>query len=170
MMCGILPGKSWVTKTVAQTLMAGIRGSGHWYQIYAIMGKTDVNDEKLMTAMIGQSANPSDDIPLTPNYFSRGQLTPSSFDETDSNTRKNGVEYKSYCATSERDACANGRWDSTLKCNYSGHSETSKLVMSCWSFLQTRLLGTGRWDKCWRCIRKMMEEFQLQRSRLDKGC
>ena len=49
--------------------------------IYAILGKSDVNDEELMTAIIGadglinsrplthQSANPSDDVPLTPNHF-----------------------------------------------------------------------------------------------------
>ena len=50
--------------------------------IKVILGKADTNDEELTTAMIGaeglinsrpltyQSANPADDIPLTPNHFS----------------------------------------------------------------------------------------------------
>ena len=54
--------------------------------MYAILGKADVNDEELMTAMIGaeglinsrpltyQSANPLDDVPLTPNHFLHGQI------------------------------------------------------------------------------------------------
>ena len=54
--------------------------------IFAILGSADVNDEELMTAFTGaealinsrpltyQSANPSDDVPLTPNHFLRGQI------------------------------------------------------------------------------------------------
>ena len=50
------------------------------------MGNSDVNDEELMTAFTGaealinsrpltyQSANPQDDIPLTPNHLLHGQL------------------------------------------------------------------------------------------------
>lgn len=53
--------------------------------IFAILGSADVNDEELMTAFTGaealinsrpltyQSANPSDDVPLTPNHFLHGQ-------------------------------------------------------------------------------------------------
>ena len=48
--------------------------------IFAILGSADVNDEELLTAFTGaealinsrpltyQSANPSDDVPLTPNH------------------------------------------------------------------------------------------------------
>ena len=55
--------------------------------IFAILGSADVNDEELMTAFIGaealminsrplthQSANQSDDVPLTPNHFLHGQI------------------------------------------------------------------------------------------------
>lgn len=72
--------------------------------IHAILGNTDINDEELLTAMIGaealinsrpltyQSANPSDDIPLTPNHFLHGQIggqfAPTTVDETDYNPRK----------------------------------------------------------------------------------
>ena len=72
--------------------------------IHAILGNADVNDEELMTAIIGagalinsrpltyQSADPSDDAPLTPNHFLHGQVggqfAPTSMDETDFNPRK----------------------------------------------------------------------------------
>ena len=72
--------------------------------IKAILGKADINDEELTTAMIGaeglinsrpltyQSANPADDVPLTPNHFLHGQIgghfAPTSCDETDFNPRK----------------------------------------------------------------------------------
>ena len=54
--------------------------------IFAILGSANVNDEELMTAFTGaealinsrpltyQSANPSDDVPLTPNHFLHGQI------------------------------------------------------------------------------------------------
>ena len=54
--------------------------------INAILGNADINDEELITAIIGaealtnfrpltyQSADPSDDIPLTPNHFLHGQI------------------------------------------------------------------------------------------------
>ena len=53
-------------------------------EIYAILGKANVNDKDVMTAIIGakglinyrpltySSANPSDDVPLTPNHFLPG--------------------------------------------------------------------------------------------------
>ena len=72
--------------------------------IHAILGNADVNDEELMTAIIGaealinsrpltyQSADPSDDAPLTPNHFLHGQIggqfAPASVDKTDFNPRK----------------------------------------------------------------------------------
>ena len=72
--------------------------------IKAILGKADINDEELTTAMIGaeglinsrpltyQSANAADDVPLTPNHFIHGQVggqfAPTSCDETDFNPRK----------------------------------------------------------------------------------
>ena len=55
--------------------------------IQAILGQADINDEHLMTAIIGveglinsrpltyQSANHKDDVPLTPNHFLHGQIT-----------------------------------------------------------------------------------------------
>ena len=54
--------------------------------ISAILGNADINDEELMTAIIGaerlinsrpltyQSANPVDDVPLTPGSFLHGQI------------------------------------------------------------------------------------------------
>ena len=72
--------------------------------IKAILGKADINDEELTTAIIGaeglinsrpltyQSTNPADDVPLTPNHFLHGQVggqfAPTSCDETDFNLRK----------------------------------------------------------------------------------
>ena len=72
--------------------------------IQAILGNADITDEELMTAMIGaealinsrpltyQSANPADDVPLTPNHFLHGQIggqfAPDSCDDTDFNPRK----------------------------------------------------------------------------------
>ena len=72
--------------------------------MHAILRNADVTDEELMTAMIGaeglinsrpltyQSANPADDVPLTPNHFLHGQIggqfAPESCDETAFNHRK----------------------------------------------------------------------------------
>ena len=54
--------------------------------IVAILGNSDVIDEELMTAFIGaealvnsrpltyQSANPQDDVPLTPNHLLHGHM------------------------------------------------------------------------------------------------
>ena len=54
--------------------------------IDAILGNADINDEELMTAIIGgeglinsrpltyQSENPADDVRLTPNHFLHGQV------------------------------------------------------------------------------------------------
>ena len=72
--------------------------------IYAILGNADITDEELLTAFTGaealinsrpltyQSANPKDDIPLTPNHFLHGQIggqfAPESVDTMDFNPRK----------------------------------------------------------------------------------
>lgn len=72
--------------------------------IHAILGNADINDEELLTAMVGaeslinsrpltyQSANPSDDVPLTPNHFLHGQIggqfAPTTVDGTEFNPRK----------------------------------------------------------------------------------
>ncbi|MCG8047968.1 MAG: hypothetical protein N0E48_20505 [Candidatus Thiodiazotropha endolucinida] len=72
--------------------------------INAILGNADITDEELMTAIIGaeglinsrpltyQTANPSDDVPLTPNHFLHGQVggefAPTSVDQTSFNPRK----------------------------------------------------------------------------------
>ena len=64
----------------------------------AILGNADINDEELTTAFTGaeallnsrpityQSANPNDDVPLTPNHFLHGQVggqfAPESVDTT----------------------------------------------------------------------------------------
>ena len=72
--------------------------------IKAILGQADINDEELMTAIIGaeglinsrpltyQSANHKDDVPLTPNHFLHGQIggifAPTSVDETQFSPRK----------------------------------------------------------------------------------
>lgn len=70
----------------------------------AILGNADINDEELMTAIIGaeslinsrpltyQSSDPEDNTPLTPNHFLHGQVggqfAPQSVDETDFNVRR----------------------------------------------------------------------------------
>ena len=72
--------------------------------ISAILVNADIYDEELMTAIIGaeglinsrpltyQSANPVDDVPLTPNHFLHGQIggkfAPTSVDSTQFNLRK----------------------------------------------------------------------------------
>ena len=72
--------------------------------IYAILGNAVITDEELMTAITGseallnsrpltyQSANPEDDVPLTPNDFLFGQVggqfAPESVDETTFNPKK----------------------------------------------------------------------------------
>ena len=71
---------------------------------YAILGNADITDEELMTAFIGaeglinsrpltyQSANPKDDVPLTPNHFLHGQIggqfAPEAVDQVQYNPRK----------------------------------------------------------------------------------
>ena len=66
--------------------------------VNAVLGNADVTDHELTTAFTGaeallnsrpltyQSANPEDDIPLTPNHFLIGQIggqfAPESVDET----------------------------------------------------------------------------------------
>ena len=54
--------------------------------INAILGNADINDKELITALLGvealissrpltyQTADPSDDVPLTPNHFRHGQI------------------------------------------------------------------------------------------------
>ena len=72
--------------------------------VYAILGNADITDEELMAAFTGAeallnsrpltypSANPEDDIPLTPNHFLFGQIggkfAPESVDETTFNPKK----------------------------------------------------------------------------------
>ena len=72
--------------------------------IYAILEKADITDEELQTALTGaeallnsrpltyQTADPRDDIPLTPNHFLHGQLggqfAPEIVDEGKFNPRK----------------------------------------------------------------------------------
>ena len=72
--------------------------------IYAILGNSGITDEELMTAFTGaeallnsrpltyQSANPEDDVPLTPNHFLFGQVggqfASESVDETTFNPKK----------------------------------------------------------------------------------
>ena len=72
--------------------------------MYAILGKADINDEELLTAITGaeallnsrpltyQSASPADDAPLTPNHFLHGQIggqfAPTSVDDTEFHPRK----------------------------------------------------------------------------------
>ena len=72
--------------------------------INAMLGNADITDEELITAVTGaeglmnsrpltyQSANPADDVPLTPNHFLHGQIggqfAPTSADETQYNPQK----------------------------------------------------------------------------------
>ena len=72
--------------------------------VNAVLGNADVTDEELTTAFTGaeallnsrpltyQSANPGDDIPLTPNHFLIGQIggqfAPESVDETNYSLKK----------------------------------------------------------------------------------
>jgi hypothetical protein len=72
--------------------------------VYAVMGNSDVTDEELVTICTGvegllnsrpltyQSADPRDDVPLTPNHFIHGQMggnfAPENVDTTQFNPRK----------------------------------------------------------------------------------
>ena len=72
--------------------------------VYAILSNADITDEELSTAFTGaeallnsrpltyQSANPDDDVPLTPNHFLIGQIggqfAPESVDETTYSPKK----------------------------------------------------------------------------------
>ncbi len=72
--------------------------------VYAVLGSSDVTDEELITACTGvegllnsrpltyQSADPRDDVPLTPNHFLHGQaggnFAPENVDTTSFNPRK----------------------------------------------------------------------------------
>ena len=72
--------------------------------IKALLRQADINNEELMTAIIGpeglinsrsltyQLANHKDDVPLTPNHFLHGQIggmfAPTSVDETQFSPRK----------------------------------------------------------------------------------
>ena len=72
--------------------------------ILAILANADINDEELMTAFTGaealinsrpltyQSANPEDNVPLTPNHFLHGQIggqfAPEAVEEVGNNPKK----------------------------------------------------------------------------------
>ena len=72
--------------------------------VNAVLGNSDVTDKELVTALTGteallnsralmyQSANPEDDVPLTPNHFLIGQVVgrfaPESVDETSYSLKK----------------------------------------------------------------------------------
>ena len=61
--------------------------------IKAILGNADVTDEELNSLPLTyQKADPSDDVPLTPNHFLHGQIggqfAPTTVDETNFNPRK----------------------------------------------------------------------------------
>ena len=119
--------------------------------IKAILGKTDINDKELTTAMIGaeglinsrpltyQSANPADDVPLTPNHFLHGQVggqfAPTSCDETDYNLRKRWRRIQE--ATFGADGRVNGYQGSTHDKNGFRRNVTSRSVTSCWSSHRT---------------------------------
>ena len=84
--------------------------------IKAILGNADVTDEELMTAIIGaeglinsrpltyQTADPSDDVPLTPNHFLHGQMVVNSRQQQlmkqISTLGRGGEGSRSWCATS----------------------------------------------------------------------
>ena len=103
--------------------------------IKAILGKADINDEKLTTAMIGaeglinsrpltyQSANPADAVS------------------------------KNSCATFGADGCVNGYQGSTHDKSGFRRNVTSRSVTSCWSSHRTHREGTGRSDGYWKSIR-----------------
>ena len=72
--------------------------------IYAVLSSSEVTDEELITVCTGaesllnsrpltyQSADPKDDVPLTPNHFLQGQMggqfAPETVDTTEFNPRK----------------------------------------------------------------------------------
>ncbi|XP_068680566.1 uncharacterized protein [Montipora foliosa] len=83
--------------------------------VYAILGNAEITDEELMTAFTGaeailnsrpltyQSANPEDDIPLTPNHFLFGQVggkfAPESVDEITFNPKKRWRRVQEFLAS-----------------------------------------------------------------------
>ena len=136
--------------------------------IQAILGKADINDEELTTAMVGaeglinsrpltyQSANPADDVPLTPNHFLHGQVgvnlhQPPMMRQT-SIRERDGAVSKNSCATFGADGCVNGYRGSTHDRNGSRRNVTSRSVTSCWSSHRTHREGNGRSDGYSRSI------------------
>ena len=149
--------------------------------IKVILGNADINDEELMTAVIGaerliksrpltcQSANPADDVPLTPNHFLHGQVggqfAPTSVDTTQFNLRNDGAGSKNLSGISGSDGSGNGCRGLDRERSGNRNAGMSRLVRSfSWSH-QIRLEGAGHWEEFWRYFREQTDEFESRRSK-----
>ena len=134
-----------------------------------------------MTAVIGaeglfnsrpltyQSANPADDVPLTPNHFLHGQVggqfAPTSVDSTQFNLRKRWRRIQDLVRLSGSDGSGNGCGGLDRERSGNRNAGMSRLVRSfSWSH-QIRLEGAGHWEEFWRYFREQTDEFESRRSK-----
>ena len=127
----------------------------------AILGNADITDEELMTALTGaealvnslpltyQSANPHNDIPLTPNHFCTAKLGVISLHHQStarsSIFESDGAGSKSWFGISGIDGCVNGFPPSALGRNGTENIVTYKSGKSSLSFHRILRAGTGHW-------------------------
>ena len=156
--------------------------SAKW-AIKAILGNTDINEEELMTAVIGadglinsrpltyQSANPADDVPLTPNHFLHGQVGgPVSLRQHWWTQRSlifgnDGAGSKNLSGISGSNGSGNGCRGLDRERSGNRNAGIHRLVRSfSWSH-QIRLEGAGHWEEFWRYFREQMDEFESLRSK-----
>ena len=128
----------------------------------AILGNANITDEELMTALTGaeallnsrpltyHSANPHDDIPLTPNHFCTAKLGVISLHHQStarsSIFESDGAGSKSWFGISGIDGCANGIPLSALGRNGTENIVTYKSGRSSLSFHLILHAGTGHWE------------------------
>lgn len=147
--------------------------------IQAILGKADITDEELMTAIIGaealinsrpltyQSANPADDVPLTPNHFLHGQIggyfAPTSCDDTEFYLRRRWRRIQEL---------VRHFWSRWMREWFTGLNARRKLFQTHHDVqvgdVLTRQEGAGRSDGCSRCILGKMGTCALLGSRSER--
>ena len=155
--------------------------------IKAILGQADINDEELMTTIVGaeglinsrpltyQSANHTDDVPLTPNHFLHGQIggqfAPMStyVDETQYSLRKRWRRVQELVRNFWK------RWlrewlpglSARKKCT--GNDETYRWAR--WFYLSRQIHGGDAclWEESCIYIRETTDGCVLSRSRLGRA-
>ena len=145
--------------------------------IKAILGQADINDEELMTAIVGaeglinsrpltyQSANHADDVPLTPNHFLHARSGVSSplcpWMKRSTVRGNDGDEFKNWSAISGKDGYGNGCRDSARERGGTGKDETYRRMRWFYSSRQKHHEEAGLWEESWRYIQEMMDGFVL---------